>query len=90
MTPLGMEGVFTSAILSIATALTEPEDEFHDYLFVFVRDELAAWHMVARKSALESSTLTELVASNVDLIIRKTQGLACQSERTAVSLWSYI
>jgi transformation/transcription domain-associated protein len=44
MTPVGMEGIYTSGIMSIARCLIEPEFELEDFLSIFIRDELITWH----------------------------------------------
>ena len=43
MTPVGVEGVFLSALVSTAKCLLRPENELADYLSLFVRDEFLIW-----------------------------------------------
>jgi len=77
--PIGIEGAFTSAVLSIAKSLTE--GDLQEYLSVFVRDELNSWLAASKKAPLEDKQVKELVATNVDLITRRAQALACNAEK---------
>jgi transformation/transcription domain-associated protein len=82
MTPIGMEGLFTCSIATIADALTNPDSDLHDFLSIFIRDELLAWQNVVRKSATTNTArIRDLVNQNVRLILTRTQTLSCKSER---------
>lgn len=81
ITDVGMEGVFSTALMSIGRALVEPVNEIHDYLGIFVRDELVTWQQNGRKPPLPQEQLSEYVLQNVDLIIKRCQGVACLAER---------
>lgn len=47
---------------------------------VFVRDELITWHYVSHKPVNEPQ-LRQMVAYNVECIVRKAEVLACKEER---------
>ncbi|KAJ3211873.1 hypothetical protein HDU67_004198 [Dinochytrium kinnereticum] len=81
ITPIGMEGAFTSNVMSIARSLIEPEHELEDYLSVFVKDELIAWQNMGRKPPLQDHQLRDLVNQNVDVVVKRTNGLSCKMER---------
>ncbi|KAJ3326459.1 hypothetical protein HDU76_012906 [Blyttiomyces sp. JEL0837] len=81
MTPIGIEGVFTSSVIAIARSLVEPEYELDDFLSIFVRDELITWQNVSRKPALQEQQLRDLVNQNSDLVIKRSQALSCKAER---------
>ncbi|KAI8840240.1 FAT domain-containing protein [Chytridium lagenaria] len=81
ITPIGMEGPFSSNLMSIARSLVEPEHELEDYLSVFVKDELIAWQNMGKKPALQDHQLRDLVNQNVDLVVKRTNGLSCKMER---------
>jgi transformation/transcription domain-associated protein len=70
--------VFTSSVLSIARALTE-SNEMQDYLSVFVRDDLNAYLSGVKKPAMQGGK--EMVAQNVDVLVRRAGALACAGER---------
>ncbi|KAJ3029169.1 UNVERIFIED_CONTAM: hypothetical protein HDU68_012852 [Siphonaria sp. JEL0065] len=81
ITPMGMEGVFTSSLMSIARGLTEPDTEIEDYLSIFVRDELITFLNANRKPMFQDNQLREFVNQNVDLLVKRTFALACKVER---------
>ncbi|KNC98645.1 histone acetyltransferase TRA1 [Spizellomyces punctatus DAOM BR117] len=81
LTPIGVEGVFASSLQAIGRALTEPDYELEDYLSIFVRDELVTWQNIARKPPLQEAQLREFVTQNVDLVLKRTHGIACRAER---------
>ncbi|KAI9104837.1 hypothetical protein DFS34DRAFT_691063 [Phlyctochytrium arcticum] len=81
LTPIGVEGVFTSCLQAIGRALTEPDYELEDYLSIFVRDELVTWQNIARKPPLPEAQLRDYVSQNVDLVLKRTHGIACRAER---------
>lgn len=80
MTPIGIEGVFTSSLMAIARCLTEPEFQLDQYLSLFVRDELIVWHNLNQKN-LDAAVLRDKVSQNVELIMRRAQILSCKAER---------
>ncbi|KAJ3404672.1 hypothetical protein HDU80_002517 [Chytriomyces hyalinus] len=81
ITPMGLDGVFTSGVMAIARGLIEPEAELEDYLSIFVRDELVTFQNVSRKPAFQEQQLRDLVNQNCDLLVKRTQALACKAER---------
>ncbi|RKP22048.1 hypothetical protein ROZALSC1DRAFT_26560 [Rozella allomycis CSF55] len=86
ITTIGLEGVFSSALVSIARSLSEPQFEMEDYLSLFMRDELYAWYLSAQKNTHEAIVIPEnefksRVAQNVELVLKRTQTLACVKER---------
>ncbi|KAJ3116271.1 hypothetical protein HDU96_010045 [Phlyctochytrium bullatum] len=68
ITPIGMEGAFSSNLMSIARSLVESESDLEDYLSIFVKDELIAFQNTGRKAALHDVHLRELVNQNVELL----------------------
>ncbi|RUP49800.1 hypothetical protein BC936DRAFT_141434 [Jimgerdemannia flammicorona] len=83
ITPVGVEGMFTSSLMAVARCLTEPEFELDQYLSIFIRDELVTWHSINHKPANDQQ-LREHVARNVDYVLKKTQFLSCKMEREKV------
>ncbi|KAJ3229390.1 hypothetical protein HDU78_009079, partial [Chytriomyces hyalinus] len=55
--------------------------ELEDYLSIFVRDELVTFQNVSRKPAFQEQQLRDLVNQNCDLLVKRTQALACKAER---------
>lgn len=53
----------------------------HDYLGIFVRDELVQWQINARKPQLVPLQLREFVNQNVDLLLKRTLAISCKAER---------
>lgn len=84
MTPVGMEGIFTSAIMAIARALIEAEFDFSQYIPVFVREELLLWHNMPSQR-LSDEALKEKVLQNVEHLSRRAQVLACSDEREGMN-----
>ncbi|KAI7824749.1 FAT domain-containing protein, partial [Gamsiella multidivaricata] len=80
ITPTGVEGVFTSSLMSIARCLTEPEFEFDQYLGIFIRDELVSWFTAGMKP-LNEQNLGERVTSTVEQVLKRTSLLSCKPER---------
>ncbi|CAI2169805.1 6786_t:CDS:10 [Funneliformis geosporum] len=81
ITKIGIEGVFTSAMMSIARCLTEPEFDMGQYIGVFIRDELITWHYMCQKSISEQ-VLRNRVALNVEQVVHKAKSIAClESDR---------
>ncbi|KAJ3037893.1 hypothetical protein HDV00_001237 [Rhizophlyctis rosea] len=81
ITPAGVEGVFTSALMSIGHSLTEPEFELDDYLSIFIRDELVTWQNISRKAPVPETQLRDFVSQNVELVMKRAQALSCKAER---------
>jgi transformation/transcription domain-associated protein len=85
MTPFGIDGVFTSAMMSIARCLIEPEFDMGQYLGVFIRDELITWHYMCQRLISEQQ-LRERVKLNVEQIVQKAKTIAClESDREKLS-----
>jgi transformation/transcription domain-associated protein len=77
-----MEGLYTCAIATIADALSNPDNDLHDFLAVFVRDELMTWQNNIRKPVnANNSRIRDLVNQNVRLILSRAQTLSCKVER---------
>ncbi|KAJ3410576.1 hypothetical protein HDV05_003644 [Chytridiales sp. JEL 0842] len=81
ITPIGMEGVFTSSLMAVARSLSEPEYELEDFLSIFVRDELITWQNVSRKPSIQDHQLRDYVVQNVDMVVKRAQALSCKAER---------
>ncbi|KAG2237337.1 hypothetical protein INT48_009070 [Thamnidium elegans] len=80
MTPIGIEGLFTSSLMATARCLTEPEFELDQYLCLFVRDELATWHLANHRSVTDAQ-FRERINTNVIQVQTKAQFLSCKSDR---------
>ncbi|KAI7863236.1 hypothetical protein BDF14DRAFT_1989138 [Spinellus fusiger] len=80
ITPVGIEGLFTSCLMATARSLTEPELELDQYLSLFVRDELITWHMANHRSVTDIQ-FRERVNTNVLQIMTKAQFSSCKAER---------
>ncbi|KAI9495464.1 hypothetical protein BDB00DRAFT_870320 [Zychaea mexicana] len=80
ITPVGIEGPFTSCLVATARCLTEPELELDQYLGPFVRDELMTWHTANNRSVTDAQ-FKERVNSNVMQIVAKAQFLSCKADR---------
>ncbi|KAK4510703.1 uncharacterized protein ATC70_005136 [Mucor velutinosus] len=79
ITPVGVEGLFTSCLMATARSLTEPDLELDQYLSLFVRDELITWHMSNHRSVTDAQ-FRERVQANVNQVITKAQFLSCRTE----------
>lgn len=85
MTPIGIEGVFSSALMAIGRCLTEPEFDLGQYLGIFIRDELITWHYMIQRPVNEQN-LRQKVALNVEQIVNKAQAIGSfDIEREKVS-----
>ncbi|OBZ88491.1 Transcription-associated protein 1 [Choanephora cucurbitarum] len=80
ITPIGVEGLFTSCLMATARCLTEPEFELDQYLCLFVRDELATWHLANHRSVTDIQ-FRERINTNVLQVQTKTQFLSCKADR---------
>ncbi|KAI8979848.1 kinase-like domain-containing protein [Mycotypha africana] len=77
ITPIGVEGLFSSCLLAISRSLTETELGLGQYLHLFIRDELLAWYASSHKTAMQSELL-EHIQTNVDEVMSRAQLLCCQ------------
>lgn len=78
ITPVGVEGLFTSCLMATARSLTEPDLELDQYLSLFVRDELITWHMSNHRSVTDAQ-FRERVQANVNQVMTKAQFLSCKT-----------
>lgn len=85
MTPVGIEGLFTSCLMATARSLTEPELELDQYLSLFVRDELIHWY-VSNHRPVSDGQFRDRVNANVHQIKTKAQFLSCKAEREKVTI----
>lgn len=81
MTPVGIEGPFTSCLVAAARSLTEPELELDQYLGPFVRDELVAWHTSNNRPIGDTQQLRDRINTNVMQIVSKATFLSCKADR---------
>lgn len=87
ITPVGIEGLFTSCLMATARSLTEPELELDQYLSLFIRDELISWHVSNHRSVTDTQ-FRERVQTNVNQIMAKAQFLSSRMEVTDVSIYN--
>lgn len=80
ITPIGIEGLFTSCLMATARCLTEPEFELDQYICLFVRDELATWHLANHRSVTDAQ-FRERINTNVLQVQTKAQFLSCKADR---------
>ncbi|KAI8983535.1 hypothetical protein BDB01DRAFT_850672 [Pilobolus umbonatus] len=80
MTPVGIEGLFSTSLMTTASCLTEPEFEIDQYLCLFVRDELATWHLVNHSSVTDVQ-FRERINTSLLQIQTKIQFLSCKADR---------
>ncbi|EXJ93628.1 transformation/transcription domain-associated protein [Capronia coronata CBS 617.96] len=84
MGPLAVEGIFTASLMAIARCLAEQDQgyEMEQQLSIFVRDEMYNWAASRSQSSsanepkMEGQHLRELVAQNVDFVVRRALTLA--------------
>ncbi|KAI8099099.1 uncharacterized protein BX664DRAFT_310101 [Halteromyces radiatus] len=87
ITPVGIEGLFTSCLMATARSLTDPELELDQYLSIFVRDEVFAWYtnnshqqqQLQRTGTLEHQ-VRDRINTNISQIITKAQFLSCKTD----------
>lgn len=84
ITPVGIEGLFTSCLMATARSLTEPELELDQYLSLFIRDELLTWHMSNHRSVTDAQ-FRERVQTNIGQVMAKAQFLSSRINRDNVS-----
>ncbi|KAJ3311628.1 hypothetical protein HDV04_003892 [Boothiomyces sp. JEL0838] len=78
------------SLVTIANALNEPDaslpfttNDLRNYLSLFVRDELLAWHAANRKPQFANvQRLRELVNQNVEQCLKRVQLLSCKVARS--------
>ncbi|KAG1474893.1 hypothetical protein G6F56_000065 [Rhizopus delemar] len=80
ITPIGIEGPFASCLMATARCLTEPDFQLDQYICLFVRDELATWHLANHRSVTDVQ-FRERVNSNVLQVQTKAQFLSCKADR---------
>ncbi|KAI8370186.1 hypothetical protein EDC96DRAFT_563874 [Choanephora cucurbitarum] len=83
ITPVGIEGPFTSCLMSIARSLVDPELDLEEYLSLFVRDELATWYM-SNHIPIKDTQVRNQIQSNVGQIIAKARFLSCSNDNEKV------
>ncbi|KAI8873655.1 hypothetical protein GQ42DRAFT_117628 [Ramicandelaber brevisporus] len=91
ITKVGMAGPFSSAIVSLARALTKRGDtaELEGLLQLFLRDELLLWLANAKRTTNDPRRIFEIVCANSDVITRRVAMMACRgtnSPATATGL----
>ncbi|KAI7899883.1 uncharacterized protein BX663DRAFT_576399 [Cokeromyces recurvatus] len=79
ITPIGIEGLFTSCLMATARCLTEPEFQLDQYLCLFVRDELATWHLANHRS-VNDTQFRERINTNILQVQTKAQFLSCKAD----------
>ncbi len=63
ITPIGVDGVLVSTIVSAARSLTKENSDLNEYLSIFVRDELLLWYLnycSIQQQALPNASLGEM------------------------------
>lgn len=83
ISPIGLEGVFTASIASIADALANTNSDLQDFLSVFVRDELMnqGQSVIRKPNGANLGRLRDLVNQNVQLCLHRAKVLSCKTER---------
>jgi len=83
VTPVGITGLFSSAMLASAQAIHDPELHVGHYIGGILRDELISWHAVHHgpylKSGIANADLVTKVEGNV-AIIEKQLGFVANFE----------
>jgi transformation/transcription domain-associated protein len=74
MGPLNLEGIFASAVMTVARCLIEPEGELEMQLAIFMRDEMNHW-FTSQQKALTADTLRESVQQNSDLVVKRATSI---------------
>ena len=76
---IGIEGILTSAFMSIGSALTQSDHDLEDYLGIFVRDELHFWFSgVQRQVPKNLEASRELVVQNVLEVVKRARLMSCK------------
>ncbi|KAI8897674.1 hypothetical protein BC833DRAFT_539959 [Globomyces pollinis-pini] len=81
ITPIGLEGLFTAAIIALGQSLMDPDDDLRDYLSLFVREEMYMWQTEQRKPFPANNQLRDMVVQNSRIILHRAQTLSCKNER---------
>ncbi|KDQ21071.1 hypothetical protein BOTBODRAFT_142417 [Botryobasidium botryosum FD-172 SS1] len=81
LTPIGIEGLLTSGIMSIGRCLTEPEFDLDQQLSLFIRDEVLTWYNSHQKQQTNDLVFRDHIAQNVEAIVKKAEILSCRLER---------
>ena len=84
ITPVGVEGLFTSCLMATARSLTEPELDLEQYLSLFIRDELITWHTSNHRTVTDAQ-FRDRVQTNVGQAMAKAQFMSCRVENNTVS-----
>ncbi|CCF58558.1 hypothetical protein KAFR_0E04070 [Kazachstania africana CBS 2517] len=71
-----LEGVFSIDMFTLARSLIDAENELNTYLTLFIRDEIISWYSNLHRPITENPQLTEMVKSNVGLIIKRVSQLS--------------
>lgn len=74
MGPLHLEGIFASAVMTVARCLIEPEGELEMQLAIFMRDEMNHW-FTSQQKQLTPDGLRESVQQNSDLIVKRATSI---------------
>lgn len=74
MGPLNLEGIFASAVMTVARCLIEPEGELDMQLAIFMRDEMNHWFTSQHKQ-LTADALRETVQQNSDLVVKRATSI---------------
>merc|ERR1712060_351923 len=73
VTPVGITGLFSAALVASAQTLDEPEFRVQDYCSVILRDELLAWYATHHEpwllSGMSNDQLVTSVKHNVDKML---------------------
>ena len=80
VTPVGITGLFSAALIASAQTLNDPEFRIKDYLSAILRDEIISWHALSHEpwlmSAMPNSQLLETVELNAGNMKKKLEELA--------------
>ncbi|ROT39320.1 transcription-associated protein [Sodiomyces alkalinus F11] len=77
MGPLGMEGIFSCALMAVARCLLVPEHGLEHALTLFVRDEMIYWFTSSHRVVqMTEQQLRESVQLNTDSIVKRAASLA--------------
>ncbi|KAF2467993.1 uncharacterized protein BDR25DRAFT_266462 [Lindgomyces ingoldianus] len=74
MGPLNLEGIFASAVMTVARCLIEPEGELDMQLAIFMRDEMNHW-FTSQHKPLGPDMLREAVQQNSDLVVKRATSI---------------
>ena len=74
MGPLALEGIFASAVMTVARCLIEPEGELEMQLAIFMRDEMNHWFTSQHKT-LGPEQLRESVQQNSESVVKRATSI---------------